>query len=252
MPVFRGLGVVSIFTNEERRMLTPENCGCSELACNIINSTFLSLDGFAPMRERMDAMNLHPYASKEFAADLARVADRELKTAPAPQKLESKLRFRGNCEIEYVVYITQKAPGIYTFGHELVDRRGSSDGWYSFEEGYLKNVHGQPVFCESLVEAEQYIRESVAYHNESLREVETVYDVVLKCVPPTLLGSFDHECFDADTSTPKGKSAADAIRKTAYLLGAIAAAGEIEWITVDYGGAWAAMADKCRQILQGE
>jgi hypothetical protein len=57
-------------------MLTKENCGCSELACNIVNSTFLSLDGFAALRAQMDSSE---YKAEHFAAELARIADREIK-----------------------------------------------------------------------------------------------------------------------------------------------------------------------------
>ena len=56
-------------------MLTKENCGCSELACTIINKTFLSLDGFEPLRRQMDATE---YTAVHFAAELARIADREI------------------------------------------------------------------------------------------------------------------------------------------------------------------------------
>ena len=56
-------------------MLTPANCGCSQVACNIINHTFLSLDGFEALRNRMDATE---YKAEHFAAELARIADREI------------------------------------------------------------------------------------------------------------------------------------------------------------------------------
>lgn len=56
-------------------MLTPENCGASQTACNIINATFLTLDGFKPMRARFDT----DYDDLAFAAELARVTDREIR-----------------------------------------------------------------------------------------------------------------------------------------------------------------------------
>lgn len=59
--------------------LTPENCDCSQLACNIVNSTFLSLDGFEPLRRSMN--DDWSYSALAFAAELARITDRELKTA---------------------------------------------------------------------------------------------------------------------------------------------------------------------------
>ena len=59
-------------------MLTKENCGCSQLAIDIINNTFLSLDGFAALRAQMDSSE---YKAEHFAAELARIADREIKEA---------------------------------------------------------------------------------------------------------------------------------------------------------------------------
>lgn len=55
--------------------ITPEHTGCSQLACDIINNTFLSLDGFAKMRREMDDTE---YTAEQFAAELARVADRSI------------------------------------------------------------------------------------------------------------------------------------------------------------------------------
>lgn len=55
-------------------MLTPENCGASQTACNIINATFLSLDGFATMRASMTS----DYDALAFASELARITDREI------------------------------------------------------------------------------------------------------------------------------------------------------------------------------
>jgi hypothetical protein len=57
-------------------MLTPENTGCSQTACNIVNKTFLSLDGFAKMRQDMADST---YTAEQFAAELARVTDREIR-----------------------------------------------------------------------------------------------------------------------------------------------------------------------------
>lgn len=57
-------------------MLTPEICGASQTACNIINATFLSLDGFAALRAQCDEDD---NGAMRFAAELARVTDREIK-----------------------------------------------------------------------------------------------------------------------------------------------------------------------------
>lgn len=59
-------------------MLTPENSGSSQMACNIVNATFLSLDGFAKMRQDMED-DQGGYDALAFAAELARVTDREIK-----------------------------------------------------------------------------------------------------------------------------------------------------------------------------
>jgi len=56
-------------------MLTPTNSGASQVACNIINNTFLSMDGFEPLRRQMNETD---YKAEHFAAELARVADREI------------------------------------------------------------------------------------------------------------------------------------------------------------------------------
>lgn len=55
--------------------ITPEQCGASQLACNIIIKTFLSLDGFAAMRKQMAGTT---YTAEQFGAELARIVDREL------------------------------------------------------------------------------------------------------------------------------------------------------------------------------
>ena len=55
--------------------LTPDNCGASQLACNIINNTFLSLDGFEAMRKQMAGTE---YKAEHFGAELARIVDREI------------------------------------------------------------------------------------------------------------------------------------------------------------------------------
>lgn len=54
--------------------LTPDTCGASQLACNIVNNTFLSLDGFAAMRKQMAGTE---YTAEHFGAELARIVDRE-------------------------------------------------------------------------------------------------------------------------------------------------------------------------------
>ena len=58
--------------------LTPENCGASQVACNIVNATFLGLDGFAKMRQDMEN-DQGGYDAIAFAAELARVTDREIR-----------------------------------------------------------------------------------------------------------------------------------------------------------------------------
>lgn len=57
--------------------VTPECSGASQLACNIINATFMSLDGFEPLRKQMDQSVDYPAVA--FAAELARIVDREIK-----------------------------------------------------------------------------------------------------------------------------------------------------------------------------
>lgn len=57
--------------------VTPECSGASQLACDIINATFMSLDGFEPLRKQMDQSVDYPAVA--FAAELARIADREIK-----------------------------------------------------------------------------------------------------------------------------------------------------------------------------
>jgi len=59
------------------KLLTPEQCGASQLACNIVNNTFLSLDGFAVMRKQMEGTT---YTAQHFGAELARIVDREIKS----------------------------------------------------------------------------------------------------------------------------------------------------------------------------
>jgi len=68
--------------------ITPEQCGASQLACNIVNETFLSLDGFAAMRKQMAGTT---YTAEQFGAELARIVDREIarrKVATFLKKLE--------------------------------------------------------------------------------------------------------------------------------------------------------------------
>lgn len=59
----------------DKNMITPEQCGASQLACNIINETFLGLDGFAAMRKQMAGTD---YTAEQFGAELARIVDRNL------------------------------------------------------------------------------------------------------------------------------------------------------------------------------
>ncbi len=58
--------------------ITPEQCGASQLACNIVNETFLSLDGFAAMRKQMAGTD---YTAEHFGAELARIVDRNIQIA---------------------------------------------------------------------------------------------------------------------------------------------------------------------------
>lgn len=55
--------------------LTPDNSGASQLACNIVNNTFLSLDGFEAMRKQMAGTT---YTAEHFGAELARIVDRKI------------------------------------------------------------------------------------------------------------------------------------------------------------------------------
>lgn len=57
---------------DEGQLLTPNNCGCSALACSIINETFLELDGFAAQREQMKGSS---YTAEQFAGELARIVE---------------------------------------------------------------------------------------------------------------------------------------------------------------------------------
>lgn len=57
-------------------MLTTENTGCSQTACDIVNNTFLSLDGFAKMRHDMSSSTCN---AEQFGAGLARIIDREIR-----------------------------------------------------------------------------------------------------------------------------------------------------------------------------
>lgn len=61
--------------------LTPDNCGASQIACNIVNNTFLSLDGFEAMRKQMARTE---YKAEHFGAELARIVDRELRSMVEP------------------------------------------------------------------------------------------------------------------------------------------------------------------------
>lgn len=61
-----------------KHMITPEQCGASQLACNIVNETFLGLDGFAAMRKQMAGTE---YTAEHFGAELARIVDRNIQIA---------------------------------------------------------------------------------------------------------------------------------------------------------------------------
>ncbi len=58
--------------------ITPESTGCSRTACEIVNETFLSLDGFEALRRQCDDSS---YKSVDFAANIARIVDRVLVNA---------------------------------------------------------------------------------------------------------------------------------------------------------------------------
>ena len=58
--------------------INPKTSGASEVACRIVNETFLALDGFAKMRAEMADST---YAAEHFAANLARIVDLELRAA---------------------------------------------------------------------------------------------------------------------------------------------------------------------------
>jgi hypothetical protein len=76
---FFGKTIVSTTTSQ----LTPSAAGASPAACNIVNATFLALDGFAPLRAQCDASGSHDALA--FAAHLARIADLFLFADRAPQ-----------------------------------------------------------------------------------------------------------------------------------------------------------------------
>jgi hypothetical protein len=59
-------------------MLTPENTGCSQTTCDVVNATFMSLDGFAKMRQDMDDS---AYTAEHFGAELARITERVIGNA---------------------------------------------------------------------------------------------------------------------------------------------------------------------------
>ena len=83
----------TIETNNHRRkkmQVTPEQCGASQLACNIINNTFLALDGFEPLRKQIE--NSETNGVLTFASELARVADREIKQQ---QKIDQEKALEG-------------------------------------------------------------------------------------------------------------------------------------------------------------
>lgn len=67
--------------------LTPENCGCSRTACEIVNETFLALDGFKALRRECDDSS---YKAIQFAGSLARITDRVLKEQAGtdPERLQ--------------------------------------------------------------------------------------------------------------------------------------------------------------------
>lgn len=73
-------GIEPVFASREQPELTPANCGCSQLACNIVNNTFLSLDGFQAMRNQMAGTD---YTAEHFGAELARIVDSEMRDANA-------------------------------------------------------------------------------------------------------------------------------------------------------------------------
>ena len=64
-------------------MITPESTGTSRTACNIVN-TFFMLDGFKPLIRHLDGVP--GYSSIAFMAELARIADREIKAMKPSEK----------------------------------------------------------------------------------------------------------------------------------------------------------------------
>lgn len=75
----------------DKNMITPEQCGASQLACNIINETFLGLDGFAAMRKQMAGTD---YTAEHFGAELARIVDRNIQIFDASDETELFYAFR--------------------------------------------------------------------------------------------------------------------------------------------------------------
>lgn len=63
-------------------VLTPENTGVSQLACDLVNSTFGSMDGFARLRQDLDLDPAHDAAT--FGAAIARVMQQILDENETP------------------------------------------------------------------------------------------------------------------------------------------------------------------------
>jgi hypothetical protein len=66
--------------------LTPEQSGASPIACEIVNETFLSLDGFAQLRRQCDDSQ-SGYDALAFAAEIARRVDWALNRDPRRELL---------------------------------------------------------------------------------------------------------------------------------------------------------------------
>lgn len=63
---------------ETLAMITPENSGASQLACDIVNA-FFQRNGFKPLIRQLNQSS--GYSAAAFQAELARIADREIKSA---------------------------------------------------------------------------------------------------------------------------------------------------------------------------
>ena len=72
-------------------MITPTSAGASQTACNIVN-TFFMLDGFRSLIRQLDSTP--GYSAAAFQAELARIADREIKAMKPSEKCVNLAEFR--------------------------------------------------------------------------------------------------------------------------------------------------------------